>query len=434
MTSSRYKQIGVGAGITLLILGTAIMALWLYPPWHPTHRLAQRWQAEVSRCDDEQVIPNLQRMAHLGDLGIQHLVHLLTSSRQVVVDGVCDILDEQFLQWQLQPTHRSTPQLLHLAKTLSDVALELDQQQQVWSANLAVKMLAWPANLPTSQRIQLVNHCELILRASGSQDIPRLANTVTENSQWENTKRLPAYKLSGGPNEAMALLDFPGGNLPIDVSNIPSASPPANIRAPATQQEPPRWSQTSDATAPDHMPNITSEPATFDPAIAARLKGHRNSQASATKPPPTGQRLHWGPLQEKTFAEKSAKQNVFETLSDRALTDKLHADRKTHSDMARRTLRQRGFGPEEIRLAELLGAPNPVQRRQLVHELQRSHVNPERWWIWLSEDPDASVRAATVAVLATTANPQLNQQLRKMELEEKSKLVKRQIRQALLRR
>ena len=102
--------------------------------------------------------------------------------------------------------------------------------------------------------------------------------------------------------------------------------------------------------------------------------------------------------------------------------------------MARKTLRQRGFGPEEIRLAELLGAPNPVQRRQLVHELQRSHVNPERWWIWLSEDPDASVRAATVAVLATTANPQLNQQLRKMELEEKSKLVKRQIRQALLRR
>ena len=237
MLPSTYG-VRIGVALALLITAGLSMAMWLVPAWHPTYQLARRWQADLSSLDDHQVRQQLEKIAQLGEPGIDMVVRSLGSRREVVAAQARDVLSDQFAQWQLQPTRQSTPRLVHLAEQLARQSSNLDQSGRRWSVDLATQMLVWPGEMPASARIELVEDCETILRAAGIHQADG-TNLIVE-ARGEDRQQ-PLTTLTSDSGETGLPLDelpeIAGGNLPLDIANIPSALPPDEIRPATTRQK-----------------------------------------------------------------------------------------------------------------------------------------------------------------------------------------------------
>ena len=252
--SQRSNQITIGIALAVVATLGVSIAMCLVPSWRPSHQLARRWQSELPALDDGQVFYQLEKISQLGDPGIQQIVYSLASPRRIVVEGARKVLEAQFAQWQLQPTRQATPRLLRLAHRLARHTADLDKPEREWSANLAMQMLEWPAVLPVADRLELVKNCDTILRAAGSGQDPS-SNMFSEASL---PHRQPASgKLPELPAEMgipLNLPDIPGGDLPLDIADIPTASPPDELRP---RQYTPRYNPLDRHTSPSQRPSGT---------------------------------------------------------------------------------------------------------------------------------------------------------------------------------
>ena len=437
MLQSTY-HVRIGVALALLMTVGVSTAMWLVPTWRPTCQLARRWQAKLSSLDDHQVRGQLEKIAQLGEPGIDVVVRSLSSRRGAIAATARDILSEQFAQWQLQSTRQSTPHLAHLAGKLARQSSNLDQPGRRWSVDLATQMLVWPAEMPASARIELFKDCETILRTAGIHQVDA-TNLIVEARG--DDRQQPLRGLTGDAREFGLSLDelpeIPGGDLPLDIANIPSALPRDEIRTATTRQTTPNWIDLPRdvvSSLDERVDGDQQEPASLDPPLAVRLPRGVQEQEPAGKPAMTGQRLYWRQLTSDAPSSNVGKSHDLRPFSDRELVDLLHNASATQSAAAREQLVRRGFSNTELRLAELLGAPDPQQRLRLTRLLPAARVEAERWWIWLSQDPDPQVRAATITILATTSDPELQKRLRRMQLEEDNEMVRRKIQQILHRR
>ena len=79
-------------------------------------------------------------------------------------------------------------------------------------------------------------------------------------------------------------------------------------------------------------------------------------------------------------------------------------------------LEKRGFRAYDFKLALKLIDPDPAQRRQVVHLVHGLSSGAGRWLIWLSEDPDRSVRQEAVSLMVTAQDPLVQRRLLTMEV------------------
>ena len=91
----------------------------------------------------------------------------------------------------------------------------------------------------------------------------------------------------------------------------------------------------------------------------------------------------------------------------------LHSDDPATVAAAERELTRRGYRASHVSLARQFTDPDPAVRLQLVQSLPRARgIDPRRWLLRLSEDPDEDVRSAARNILRTSQDPELLQKVR----------------------
>ena len=117
-----------------------------------------------------------------------------------------------------------------------------------------------------------------------------------------------------------------------------------------------------------------------------------------------------------------------ETRSDLDLIRSLDGHDLELSRQVMAILGQRGFRRTDLALAYQLASPDVATRRQLVETVGRLPAGAGRWLIWLSQDPDPTVRQATVSLMVTAQDPAVQRRLLAMENAEVDQDVRDQLR------
>ena len=158
-----------GLGLTLVILAAAAAVVIFLPALRPDYRLARQWQAELDGLSDEQLQPQLERIAELGKPGIEVLVQALGSRRPALAQAARRVVFAEFADWQVQSLSSATPRVQHLAERLADEVASFEEAGRQSAASLAMRILQWPARLSETEHLELIAQCETVLRAARQQ-------------------------------------------------------------------------------------------------------------------------------------------------------------------------------------------------------------------------------------------------------------------------
>jgi HEAT repeat protein len=86
----------------------------------------------------------------------------------------------------------------------------------------------------------------------------------------------------------------------------------------------------------------------------------------------------------------------------------LRGDDPVQQKIARDELLRRGFNQVELELSRQLLDPSVEVRKRLAITVPRlASVDAVPWLLWLSQDPEPSVRYAALSTLGTTGDPSL---------------------------
>ena len=147
---------------TLIVLGAAALVLSL-PGYRPRDFLARRLASQIPHASEADVLIHVRRMAGLGEEGVAATVRLLSSERDCEAESAEVVLREQVDRWRLLPREESQPRVLHLAKSLALQAASLPPPRRRFAADLATRLLLWPA-ADAAAAEELLTHCERTLR------------------------------------------------------------------------------------------------------------------------------------------------------------------------------------------------------------------------------------------------------------------------------
>ncbi len=211
----------------------------------------------------------------------------------------------------------------------------------------------------------------------------------------------------------------PGGDLPIAETELPPVTASlAEFAAPgpAVDREPdllppsrsnsvPSSSRMSLSDEPQPVPASPTSLPVSDPPFDAPSSVETRSESSAE--------ARWGNL---------------ETRSDLDLIRSLDGDDPELARQVLANLGQRGFRRTDLALAHQLASPDVATRRQLVETVGRLPAGASRWLIWLSQDPDPTVRQAAVSLMVTAQDPAVQRRLLAMENAEVDQAVREQLR------
>ncbi len=283
------------------------------------------------------------------------------------------------------------------------------------AADLARRILRWPLHSKNVSRVDVTVACEKILRSyAEAASVPALPTPVAEQAA-ERSSVATSYTGTDETNPQgelnIPLAGEAGGGLPIEAVKIPPFPPslagPA-VPRPLSDGEPALLPPTgkglpyvmfpeNEHPSQDPLPPepLSPVPHQLDPELR---RGHDAKQLSATSAPRVEDEL--------------------ERLPDLDLIRRLSDPRSWMACAVEDQLRDRGFRDADIRLARVLASPDPQDRRQLIRSLDRLSKSPSRWLLWLSSDPDPSVRRQAVSLMATSQDPRLQRRLREMLIEE----------------
>lgn len=376
-----------------------LLAVLLIPGMRPRDFLAAHWQSQLSTLPDEQLVPLLRSLVDLGDDQLDFVVQKVGSEQDRISRAARQVIAEQLPRWRLLSTDESAPKVARLARVMAQQVAMYRGESKSFASDLATKMLVWPASREQIDTIQLITHCETILREAGRRDLrvaKQESQTVPEQPRGE---RSPVPKNLG----ADAAIDSElaqqlAGNSPLDTSvSLPSTIPIVEPTLPplAEQRRPARLS-------------IGDRPTESPPEVASVSQ----------------------PVAEPPRVVTSA--TVWRQRTTLDVMKRLQSNDVVEASQAMEEFRRRGFGENHLRLVEQLVSPVPQVRRQLAQSLPRfSNLDARPWLIWLSQDDDPEVRLAAVALMAANNDMEIRKRLRQMELEESSSAVLRQVQRSL---
>ncbi|MEO8498965.1 MAG: HEAT repeat domain-containing protein [Planctomycetota bacterium] len=380
--------------------------------------LLKSWESELATISDEEVDVHLEQIAALGERGLPTLVAALHSQRRIVAETAVSVLLRKLGELELRSTEESSRIVAELAGELAAHSDQPGPYSGPGTYRLATRLLLWPIDRKLIDGERLVADCELIIRSAKRSPHDAVAEPADEQVDAQHS--LASRQLELGPAERPT--QVAGGGLPVQSTDAPPLPPQAvpilNPPATATTSEPPQFIavQSPRALAPvpslaadETAANPATKPLAVEPQQALESRREAGSAPSgATDRPDLRAMPDLGVMQKLAGADE---------LLARDAVDELY---------------RRGFQTKHFRLAELLVDPDPNVRLQLVQSLpQMSGIDSRPWLLWLSRDEAPAVRKAAVAVIATSADPALQQRLRELESEETDDAVLRVVRQVL---
>jgi hypothetical protein len=155
-----YRWVAAGcvslAGLALL---AAIISLCGYGP---RALVLRNVEGGLSKLPDTEILPQMRRMAELGDEGIAAVAGMLASDDELVAEAAQVVLSEQLDRWRSWPVEESAPRAIQLARVLASVDPPPSSTAQRSVRDLGMQLLLFPA-ADRSQAEELVTHCERIL-------------------------------------------------------------------------------------------------------------------------------------------------------------------------------------------------------------------------------------------------------------------------------
>lgn len=236
--------------LTPVILVAGLASAIVATSWGVWHRsgdwLASYWAAKTCAAPDDEVQPQIARIAGIGAPGIPSLVALLGSDRILVRQAARQALWEEMDRWQSLPREESVARRETLVESLACQAGKFSPAARAEAADLADRMLRQPIGDGDGLPPRILTLCEQVCRAAieGGPTLP-LSDPPT-----------PADAV---PFPLSSFTPLPGGGLPLDLSPLPDVSP-----------SPPGALPSESAIAPTDVPKPLPEPPSDPRARALR--------------------------------------------------------------------------------------------------------------------------------------------------------------------
>lgn len=201
--------------------------------------MAEEVVGQMTLLSEEEAITELRRVAELGDRGLPILVAALGSRSEHLVETARQLLLEEIERWELRSADAAAAKFASLADQLAQSVERFDDQGRHAAADVAARILLWPAYGVAIDRDQLVSSCTIVLRARRPDPLfqPRIAvsQPASDVALAEEQKVAPRgpSAVSLEPELSLDQLEaLPGDGLPIDpLPVIEKASPVIPNRA-----------------------------------------------------------------------------------------------------------------------------------------------------------------------------------------------------------
>ncbi|HID75639.1 MAG TPA: hypothetical protein EYP56_06530 [Planctomycetaceae bacterium] len=156
------RRIGLVAAIVAAVVWITAAVVWpdLYA-WMAVGQI----RAQLDQVPPGRAEQLLAEAARLGDRGIGLLVEALGSDRPGVAQAARAVLDGELRRWESLQPEQSAAKLAALAAELARRVAQFDPAARQSAADLATRILLWPSATGEGEPLQLIAHCEQILRA-----------------------------------------------------------------------------------------------------------------------------------------------------------------------------------------------------------------------------------------------------------------------------
>ncbi|MCS7306225.1 MAG: HEAT repeat domain-containing protein [Thermoguttaceae bacterium] len=429
---------------------------------------------ELPTLPPAEAIDLIHQAASHTPASIPLLVKGLCDPRPEVAKAAQQELQRLQHQWENLGWHQVSESLLLLAESLADQREYFPIHSRQTVRQLAEWLLAWRPPEWSAKRLQMISACEKVLayleqRGGGAEGAPQTpsGHSWRQPSAPKNLRpdTYPIWREVLNPMEGF---QWAGGGLPIegggteDISflsrqvsgpqaqgsfqpkpSILSSQPLAllKIREPieadvfppfgavgiasegglseaasrAWLNQPVRLGEL--AAGEKHSSENPSEPLRHPPAPQAQVtalgeqaNGLTHHRASEPKNPGGNRSENNQP--DVWQGHGAEAEHVLRKKEVGELLEQLAAASGEEQKIVQAELTRRGFGQVSVRLAQQLLDPDPQRRLDLVRRLpSMSGVEAVAWLFWLSQDADPEVRAAAMALLATTKDPAILREL-----------------------
>lgn len=398
------------AGVVVLSMIAVGVGVWLgRGQW-----LAWHWGRQLATVPDDQAAALLARIAELDQDGIPLLVDAMGSHREAVASGARRVLAERQQRWENLPWCEAAPRLLVLAESLAARGEGLPPTARREARRIAAWILRWRPAQSTPERPRMVAACEAILKwPDGGPGEAAVGAMPPPFLEQPDTPVRPAPSMED-------LARLPGGGLPVGV--VPGRAA-AGASGQDARSDTMGGTGTADRGQMPHSPGDAraGEPAMPRPNSPATLA--KGGLAEASRLPRPG----ITPAERGPPAGPAIDPRELERAHTLDLMRRLRTSGGDATAQIRAELVRRGFSEVHLELARRLFDPDPRARLELARRLPGlQSVDAEPWLVWLCEDEDAEVRAAAMALLATTGDPALLRRIERMAETDGDARVRRQ--------
>lgn len=382
--------------------------------------MASHLGKQLSVVPDRSVATHVRQIAKLDLAGTRVLVEALDHQRDLISSSAASALHEQLDRWQRLSPSEAVPRLSQLARLLVARVDQFDAASRNAAADLALRILHWPAQSRTVSEAELIANCERLLRKAPSRESNQMVDAADSEPPSGATvpasHAVPSARASEEIIDPLADARLPGGGLPIDEMDIPGpvSALAKGANSASSGDEVPRRFTPPERWKPDPLPDSfpREDPDSVDGDLHAwPSKGDEAGPELNQVPSPSNEQLH----------------QRLEQLSDLDLIHRLTGSSRREVTAVERELRRRGFEELELKMARRLADPDPRQRHELCENLSRLPTAPGPWLFWLSYDPDSAVRRLAVTFMATSQDPRLHRRLREMQSSETDAKVRGQL-------
>ena len=416
MASGKHRW-RLGKLLLLTAVSAGLVAGWMAIARHPLSNLvARRLGDELHTAPDSQIEWRVRQLARMGESGIPVLVAALGSESSGVADAARETIWDEIGQWERLPAREALPRVVALAQALGDAADQFDPGSRADAACLATRLLQWPLGQPSTASRRMVAACESVLRlaaADGPASVPRVA-------PWEGRAAMDH------PAVAAIVPTIPG-----KVAALPErATQPAGLRSPAN---PLRAPEVPEVLLPGHespVPPAKAESAGRGSPLDRDGKSaemNESAPMAANRPIRLAAAGRAGRPESSPAGEARSAGGRPATVT-LELIRQLQAADPSQREHARSALAARGLKPAELEVAERLFDSDPAVRRRLARSLPSiPGIDAAPWLVQMARDQDAEVRRTAAALLVTTGDPALVEELRRMARDDPEAGIREQL-------
>ncbi|MCE9606528.1 MAG: HEAT repeat domain-containing protein [Planctomycetia bacterium] len=428
----RRRKLFFAASLSLLTSAVgAVGYLELWPKY-----LCRQWEARAATASETDAEYIVDRLEGCGPLGTTALVRLLAFERPHVAQAAYGRLSSLCRNLRgtapgEELTEAGREQLQALAAGLEELAHKYQHEVPAPVADFAWQALELTGRMSLDDRVPMLARGRLATVSDQLLQRPTRPRTVVAADAPTPKSPTPPPTDAATQHRLAAQRTLASlYNLPVPATAPNAATAPAGLPTamPATPLAASMPASTSGSINPNEAGSASTPEQRSVANSAARINPIRDGsepsaiQQVSTAPPRTTDVESSG----ASSSPSAALQRHLTTRSAWALLGDLQEAGTPQASAAAAELHRRGFSLREIEIGKHLTSSDPGERTRYTEMLPSAGIAVKPWLLYLSGDPDADVRRAAVAIMATSNDPELRAKLRDLAITDADEAVRNQ--------